>query len=429
MNDIVRWAGSGLPSILGERRPRIAVSGRIRPGIKVLTATAVRGGKRGQTEVAAIPGAAQIYAAGVAAGKSWDEIESDLKRAAPAYSMSPLTPRNVPYFTAFRHDFSFPEAADRLMDLYGEDRGEGRHLYRLPILFPVDDVDAVTPHALRHYSKSELLHWSEYDEDGMRWCRQHAEIPIDPKTKRARRSFGGRPTVARPNTPEYSQNGRCVPDACPEYQSGVCTLSGALIGYIPGIPGAGAIEIPTGSVYALDQMRRVLLMVGSMSHGRIAGPRADGQPLFVVTKTRSEVSHITAEGKAERVAQWIITLDAAVSFADLMMGDIAPGTPQIAEATADPEDAADHLLQSPENARVLRERLAECAAAKPGAAGTRTTEAPARTPALYRTAAGSRSLRTLVLPATALRPLRPQNSQPSRPLRHRIQLSPPRVAP
>lgn len=82
---------------------RLPTSGRVRPGIKVLTRSA-----------AAVKGAADTYAQGLAAGASFDEIGAALSKlqGIPKY---PLTPKNAPYFTVRQGDFSTPGAVDAIM--------------------------------------------------------------------------------------------------------------------------------------------------------------------------------------------------------------------------------------------------------------------------------------------------------------------------
>lgn len=294
--------GAGLaiqqgPSVLGERQARIPIGGKIRAGIKALTAAAAKHQK-------AMP----IYNAGVAAGKSFADIEKDLVQAC-GFDRSPLTPRNVPYFTVRRGDFAMPEVADRIMALYAEDRGEGRHLYRFPVIFPVDAWQAVMPHSLRCFTRNELVYWSEYGPDGTRYCKTHGKIDIDPRAKRARRPYGGRPVILRPE-----HEGRCDPEQCAEYQARKCNLSGGLLFYVPGVPGSSAIELPTTSFYAMQQMRQQLEMVAFLRGGKFSGT-VEGKPIFYLTKKQTEVSMIDPEnGQAKKVKQWIVSLEADIDM-------------------------------------------------------------------------------------------------------------------
>lgn len=294
-------------SVLGERAVRIPTCGSIRPGIKVLT-------KAG----ASLNGAQEIYDRGVAAGAKWSAIEAEIvKRCNP--ERSPLTPKNVPYFTVKRADFTMPEIADRIMEMYGEDRGEGFHLYRFPVAFPVDSWQAVLPHSLGAWRKTERMYWSEYDATGVRVCKMHAPLQIDDRSKRAIRPFGGRPSVLRPDN-----GGRCVPESCKEFQSGECKLSGSLIFYIPGVPGSGAINLPLTSFYGMNGIRQQLELM-LFVRGRIAGLQEGGKPLFYVTKRLEEVSRLNLETKKpEKAKHWIVCVEADIEMTKLMAPESLP---------------------------------------------------------------------------------------------------------
>lgn len=298
--------GSG-NSVLGQSQARIPVGGKIRAGIKVLTSTAAKNAK-----------AAELYQRGVQAGDAWDKIEKAIKDACNL-DKSPMTPKNVPYFTARRGDFTIPEVADRIMSLYGEDRGDGIRLYRFPIILPLDNWQAVMPHGLRCFTRSELVYWSEYGQDGNRYCHTHGEVEKDPRAQRAKRTFGGRPVVLR-----NLNDGNCEPDKCPEYQASKCKLSGGLMFYIPGIPGSSAIQLPTTSFYSLSQWRQQMEMVGFL-RGRIAGAGENGKPIFYLTKRQEEISMIDPEtGKAKRVTQYLVTLEADIDMSKVFQADHAP---------------------------------------------------------------------------------------------------------
>lgn len=291
--------GEGM-SILGQRQATIPVGGKIRSGIKVLTRAAA-GNELAQ----------DIYARGVAAGASFDVIEKRLI-AECKFDRSPLTPRNVPYFTVRRSDFSMPEVADMIMDKYGESRDgdDGvKHLYRFPVIFPMDSWAAVMPHALRAYSRAGLLYWSEYGADGTRYCKTRGEVKVDPSAKRAVRVFGGRPVMLR-----AENDGRCEPERCPQYQRRECNFSGQILFFIPGIPGSSAISLATNSIYSMQQARQTLEMVSFLRGGRISGTH-NGKPIFYITKKREEVSMLDPEtGQAKRVMQWLINLEADIAM-------------------------------------------------------------------------------------------------------------------
>jgi hypothetical protein len=124
---LVEQGGSiAAPSLLGQGPARIPTGGRIRAGIKVLTRKA-----------AEQPQAQAIYDQGVAAGRSFEQIERAIAEALPDLK-TPLAPRNVQWFTVRPQDFANPEIAGQILEAHGEDRGEGRRLYRFPVVFPTD---------------------------------------------------------------------------------------------------------------------------------------------------------------------------------------------------------------------------------------------------------------------------------------------------
>lgn len=321
-------------SVLGERAVRIPTCGSVRPGIKVLTKAA-----------AALNGAQDIYDRGVAAGAKWSAIEAEIvKRCNP--ERSPLTPKNVPYFTVKRADFSMPEIADRIMEMYGEDRGEGVHLYRFPVAFPVDSWQAVLPHSLNAWSRSERKFWSEYDGNGVRVCKMHAPLQVDERSKRAIKPFGGRPSILRPDN-----GGRCVPESCKEFQSGECKLSGSLIFYIPGISGSGAISLPLTSFYGMNGIRQQLELM-LFVRGRIAGLQDGSKPLFYVTKRLEEVSRLNLETKKpEKAKQWIVCVEADIEMTKLMAPEpaalAAPAAIAALEGHTLPPDEAEEEPSAP----------------------------------------------------------------------------------
>lgn len=293
------------PTVLGERSVRIPTSGKIRSGIMVLT-------KAG----AAREGAQKAYDDGVARGLKWSDIEKAIRAACRMSDQdkSPLTPKNAPYFTVRPSDFTIPETAARILELYGEDRGEGRHLYRFPVVLPVDNWQAVLPHALKAYRRNELVYWSEYGPDGVRYCMQKQGLVKDERSNRHVRPFGGRPTVMR-DVP----GGRCDPENCPQYQAQPqqCKLSGSFIFYIPGIIGAGAFELPMTSFYGLQGIRQQLELM-AYARGRISGTY-NGQPMFYLLKRQEEVAMLDLEsGEPKRVKQWIPTIEGAIDMTKML---------------------------------------------------------------------------------------------------------------
>lgn len=290
------------PTILGATATRIPVGGRIRAGIMVLKRSAAEDGK-----------ARAIYAAGVEAGKCFEDIEREICEAVPALS-SPLTPKNVPFFTVRAADFPNAGVAKMIIEKFGEDRGDGVRLYRFPVVFPADAWQTVMPHELVTWTASGKQFWSEYSDDGStRYCKTYAPVPTDRNGRRALRTFGGRKVILR-----AERQGVCDPERCPQYQQRQCNLSGRFIFYIPGIQSLGAFELPTNSFYAMQHAIEKFQTIAFMRGGRISGFLDGRQSTFFITKRRVEVSRIGDDGRPTRVAQWLIELEAPIDVTALL---------------------------------------------------------------------------------------------------------------
>ena len=298
----VQGEPGSLPTLLGQAPARIPTGGKIRPGIMVLTRKAAE-----RTEAKA------IYTQGVAEGRSFEAIEKELAQALPQLK-SPLVPRNVPWFTVRRSDFPNPEIAREILDTYGEDRGQGHRLYRFPVVFPSDHWQTVMPHELAAWSTHEKRFWSQYSPDGqVRHCIRHAPVPVDDTGRRTIRVFGGRKTM-----PREENGGICNPETCPEYQARQCNLTGRFLFFIPGIRSISALELPTTSFYAMSAAIQRFQAIAQMRGGRISGFLGRDRTSFFLTKVLKEVPHIDEQGRAVRVPQWIIELEAPVDVTALL---------------------------------------------------------------------------------------------------------------
>ncbi len=294
--------GGTTPTLLGQSPARIPTGGKIRAGIKVLTKKA-----------AEQPKAKAIYDQGVAAGQSFEQIERTIAEVLPALK-TPLIPRNVPWFTVRGQDFPNPEIAAQILAAYSEDRGEGRHLYRFPVVFPSDYWQTVMPHELAAWGMHDKHYWSQYSADGrVRHCMCHAPVPVDDTGRRTIRLFGGRKTVLR-----EENNGLCEPEACREYQARQCNLTGRFLFFIPGIRSISAFELHTNSFYAMNAAIQKFETVGFLRGGRISGFLDRQRTPFYLTKRLMEVAHIDEQGRAVRVPQWIIDLEAPVDVTALL---------------------------------------------------------------------------------------------------------------
>ena len=390
-NEVIAVNGGNapLPTVLGQGVARIPTAGKIRAGIKVLTKTAASNAK-----------AKEIYERGVQANKSFEEIEREIAEVVPDLR-NPLTPKNVPWFTVRPQDFPNPEIAREIMEAYAEDRGDGvRRLYRFPVVWPADLWQAVMPHELVAWGANERKFWSEYSPDGqVRYCKCHAPVPKDPAGKRAIRIFGGRKTTLR------SENGGlCNPESCAEYQNRHCNLSGRFIFYIPGIKSIDAFELATNSFYAMNAAIQKFQAIAFMRGGRISG-FLDGRRIpFYLTKRLMEVPHIDPEGRAVRVKQWIIELEAPVDVSALLRA-------QDDEAVIENAGRAAQVLEGPSNVYEGRNRLAEGdrAAEGDGTALDNQAEAESRSGDCAEAAVSGSGA-----PQSAWqRPQQPQTSQPT----------------
>jgi len=301
--------GNG-PTVLGQAQARIPIGGKVRPGIMVLTKNAAQN-----------QDARALYEKHRRAGMPFQEINRLIKESCKL-QRNPMTPKNVPYFTVRPGDFKNPAAAQIIMDKYAGDKGdsEGIQLYRFPVIFPVDNWQAVMPHEFACYTAGEKKYWSEYSPDGTRMCKQRAQVEM---TGRGDKQKAHRPAGGRQAIPRADNGGVCNPDECPQYQKRECTLTGRLIFHIPGVPGADAIELATRSFYALSEMRQTMEMV-SFLHGRISGT-VSGRPIFYITKKRQRVSMIDQKtGKPKRVEQWIIAMEADIDMASMYQANETP---------------------------------------------------------------------------------------------------------
>lgn len=299
---VTAYGGNAPPTLLGQGPARIPTGGKIRAGIKVLTRKA-----------AEHPRAQALYEQGVAAGQSFDQIERAIVEALPQIKM-PLVPRNVAWFTVRPQDFCNPEIARQIVETYGEERGEGLKLYRFPVVFPSDHWQTVMPHELAAWGAHDKRYWSQYSADGrQRHCMCHAPVPTDDTGRRTIRIYGGRKAVQR-----EANGGLCEPEACAEYQQRQCNLSGRFLFFIPGIRSITAFELHTNSFYAMNAAIQKFETVGFLRGGRISGFLDRQGTSFFITKRLMEVAHIDEQGRAVRVPQWIIDLEAPVDVTALL---------------------------------------------------------------------------------------------------------------
>jgi hypothetical protein len=355
-NAVVTINGSrALPTVLGQGPARIPTGGKIRAGIKVLTKKAAEN-----------PKAKEIYEQGIAAGQPFEQIEKAIAEALPNLK-TPLVPKNVPWFTVRAQDFPNPEIARQILDAYGEERGDGvKRLYRFPVVFPSDMWQVVMPHELAAWGASEKRFWSEYSPDGrVRNCKCYAAVPRDDTGKRVIRIFGGRKATLRDEN-----SGVCDPEHCREYQQRQCNLSGRFVFFVPGIRSISAFELHTNSFYAMNAAIQKFETIAFLRGGRLSGFLDAKRTPFYLTKRLMDVPHIDEDGRAVRVPQWIIDLEAPVDVTALLRENDDEETAiinaqlasQIVQGTLNAADA------QPDAAAVAAQSFSHASATEPNAA-------------------------------------------------------------
>lgn len=216
-------------------------------------------------------------------------------------------------------------------------------MYRFPVVFPSDYWQTVMPHELAAWGAHEKHYWSQYSADGrVRHCMCHAPVPVDETGRRTIRLFGGRKTMIREDN-----GGLCEPEACREYQQRQCNLTGRFLFFIPGIRSISAFELHTNSFYAMNAAIQKFETVGFLRGGRISGFLDRQRTPFYLTKRLMEVAHIDEQGRAVRVPQWIIDLEAPVDVTALLR---------------DNEDTETTLVQAQLATQVLQGSLAAASA-------------------------------------------------------------------
>ena len=284
---------------------KINTVGKIRPGIKIL-----------KRAVANNPKAIAIYNEELRKGNGFTGAEKELEKAG---FKNALVPHNEAFFSVWRHEFPDPTLADRILEAYGEQRGDDpvKRLYRFPIMFYHLSANEIIDGSLQCFKSGGIKFWSEYKADGTRVCMMKQKPPVSQQTQRVVRTFGGRKNILRPEN-----GGICDPENCPEYQNMECSERFQILGYIPGVCKASdLLGIPTGSYYSTDHMRQVIQQVASVCGGEIPlriQRGTQGNPLFWISKHWEEVVRIDDRGEPKKQGQWLIHLDADIELALLM---------------------------------------------------------------------------------------------------------------
>jgi hypothetical protein len=299
MNAVPSLSGAPPRSIVEERALRPPTIGKIRPGIKVLK----------QAVANANPNAVALYDEMVVAGDSFETIEKVLESRFNIRNA--MIPRNAPYFTCRKSDFTNPDVATEILRLYGEDRGQGVKLYRFPVLFAFNDWMGNLPNQMTAWGTTGRKFFSEYGSDGQRYCKTYAKVERAPRAQRATRTFGGRDIIFRQD--DAIHDGICDPERCPQYQSRQCNLSASFIFAIPDIKGLGLIELPTNSIYVLQKAYSAMQTV-VLARGRLTGTR------FWISKREFDITRIGDNGEPLRAKQMLTVLDAEIDIGSLLDG-------------------------------------------------------------------------------------------------------------
>lgn len=292
-------------SILSQRAATASAivkhAGKVRPGIKVLTATARQN-----------PQAQKIYTDGVAKRMKFSEIEKLIVTATNI--KNPMYPRNTPYFNVAASDFGMPEIADIIVNKYGEmrDGDTEKRLYRFPVVFHADRVEEIYPNQFRRYG-GEPGFESHYGDDGVRYCRYLPEVTADmiadQKARRIKRQPRRTPVI----------RGKCEPAICPEFLQGQCKFRGTLHFYIPGIPTTGLMIMETTSEYAAEaiwsDLDRIYHALGTIPR---TNPLNPGKSIFYITKVQEMRSYFDESGQKKSGLQWVPKLQADIDLGALL---------------------------------------------------------------------------------------------------------------
>lgn len=295
------------------QRAVTSYAGVIRPGVRRLTRGALEHQRANEIRA--------IYARAESGEFRYDEAQGMIEKQTGLRNA--MHPKNVDYFSVFKTDFRVPEHAQKILETYGEDRGEGRHLYRFPVVFQTTDIDRIIPGAFKRAS-GDPAYFSQTGDDGNRYCHYYEKLsPEKIQEQRARRVIKVQPHM--------KTRGPCEPGKCQDFAEGTCKFVGELSFYIPGIPGGGLTKLATGSEYAAEaiytELMRIKEVLGTIPQ---VNPFAPGRPIFWVTKELQRRSYYDQRsGERKTSDAWVPILVTDVDMGSLISGRIAPA-PQLA---------------------------------------------------------------------------------------------------
>lgn len=262
--------------VLGDRE-KIRYAGVIRAGVKLPknSCTAAEKEKFRMLEAEGLP---------------YDDIDKQLG-GTPKSGKSKLFPSNADHFIIRECDYNRPADAQYILKEFAGDDGKVR---RIPVWFPVDDINVAIPHGFMAFDGSSSVRASSYYEGDtlmLKYVSKDKNILVPKKGDWVSVPFD--------------------PDAPPSDAPSGIDFCGMYRVYIPGIKGLSEIIVPTKSWYGLGDAVAVLRRARSI-RGRFNG-LLDGKPFLELCKVQQTVK--APDGKKQK--QWIITLECSVDAAEL----------------------------------------------------------------------------------------------------------------
>ena len=268
--------------ILGHK-DRLRCGGVIRTGVKVPKASCS-------------PEIKKRFAELEAQGLGYDDIDRQLG-GEPKSAKSLLVPRNADFFVVRDCDFTRPVDAQTIRQRHADPDGKVR---RIPVWFPLGEIDRVIPHGFRAFNGSgALIAASFYEGKNLMVRFTDAGFKGAPK----RDDF-----KVAPFDPEKMVNAK----GDPVTPSGIKLDFGGFYKFnVPGLRGFDEIVVPTRSWYGMSYSVALLRRVRQIL-GRFDG-LLNGEPFFELVKSPEEVK--TPDGK--RQTQFIPVLELAVDPMEL----------------------------------------------------------------------------------------------------------------
>jgi len=301
------------PALFGQtfgQAARMPINGKIRPGVMVPAFK-----WKDQREVMA------LYKQGVAEKLSFHKIQKNIEDTHGIKNA--LVPKNVPYFTIRPEEFADQNAARAIIKKYGDDKGR---IFRFPVMFLTDIKHLVMPMTLGMYGASGIKYWQETDANGVARCKER--VVRFAENGAVLRTGHGRDVIDR-----QDNGGICIKEKCREYQKRQCKEHGSFVFTIPGVPGAGTIEVPTDSFYSREEVMSTLEMIAGI-RGTVAGPLAKGKT-FWMSKVLRDVPRIEKDGAIVQTPTWLICLTTDLDFGvDFDVPESSPALAARGEAAA-----------------------------------------------------------------------------------------------